>query len=80
MDRSRDHGATKFTGCGSIGALKQPIEMRNIPKSSSECYFRNLSVSRIVEQITCASRNPSIVDVLANRAPGSSKELMHVAL
>jgi hypothetical protein len=73
-------GATKLTGCCTVDALKQPIEMRNIAKAGSKRDFRNLPVSRIVEQITRAGRNPFVVDVLSNRASRPSKQLVHVAL
>jgi hypothetical protein len=63
-----------------VDALKQPIEMRNIAIASSKSDFRNLPVSRIVEQITRAGRNPFVVDVLSNRASRPSKQLVYVAL
>jgi hypothetical protein len=80
MRGCRDHCATELTRCRSIDALEQSVEMRNILKASSKCDFRNLPVSRIVEQITRAGRNPSVVDVLAYRASGSGKELVYVTL
>jgi hypothetical protein len=63
-----------------VDALKQPIEMRNIAIASRKSDFRNLPVSRIVEQITRAGRNPFVVDVLSNRASRPSKQLVYVAL
>ena len=80
MRGRRDHCATELTRCRSIDALEQSVEMRNILKAGSKCDFRNLPVSRIVEQITRAGRYPPIVDVLANRASGSGKELVYVTL
>jgi hypothetical protein len=73
-------GVTKLTGCCTVDALEQPIEMRNIGKASSKSDFRNLPVSRIVEQITCAGRNPFVVDVLSNRASRPSKRFVYVTL
>ena len=80
MRRCRDHCATKLTRCRSIDALEQSVEMRNIQEASSKCDFRDLPVSRIVEQITRAGRYPPVVDVLPNRASGSGKELVYVSL
>ena len=80
MRGCRDHCATELTRCRSIDALEQSVEMRNILKAGSKCDFRNLPVSRIVEQITRASGNPSVVDVLPNRASGSGKKLVYVTL
>src|SRR5262249_53288917 len=80
IGRAGDHCATKLTRCRSVETLEQSVEMRDIPEAGSECDSRNRPLSRIVEQITCAPRNPFVVDVLPNRPSGSSKELVYVAL
>jgi hypothetical protein len=54
--------------------------MRNVAKAGSKRDFRDPPVSRIVEQITRAGRNPFVVDVLSNRASRPSKQLVYVAL
>ena len=40
----------------AVAKHMRTVEMRNILKASSKCDFRNLPVSRIVEQITRAGR------------------------
>jgi hypothetical protein len=63
IGRAGDHSATKLTRCRSIDALKQSVEMRDIPRSDQNREFNR--VERFFNRIKQCRRVATRYDKLA---------------